>query len=402
MTGRPVPAMRGATGDAARLLLVTPSYFPDVYGGVERQAQILAEALGRLSWRVTLLAPTLVGPRLAVTQTAFGDVVRLRLKALPARGGRYLGATLSWTARTVAWMVRHRASFDAVYVMHHRLHAAGPLLGAALLRRPVFVKPGGGGEASEFHALRSKKYLYGHLVAALVRGVTTRFIANSKAIYADLQSEGIAAGQISRLPNGVEAPARQSLIQALEKRDGGGFIYAARLVPDKRVEDLIDAASLLRSRHPWRLTIVGDGPERARLQARSIELGLSDHILFCGARADVRELMLMHDFYVSPSPREGQSNALLEALAAGLVPICVDASGVRDLIGTGLGWIVPSSDPPRLAGAMAEALRLAADERREAALATHDEICEHNGIDQVARETARLLRHAIEERLVRR
>lgn len=350
---------RSVTADERRdafireLLVVVPSYPPDVYGGVERQAEILAAAMARRGWRITILAPTLTGPRVSHEPTGFGEVVRLRTSALPARGGRHLKATLGWTLRTFSWIVARRRQFAGVYLLHHRLHAAGPLLAASYVNLPIWVKPGGGGEASEFAALRMKKYLYGHAVALLVKRASTGFVANGQMIADDMRREGISTDRIVELSNGVEVLPSDA---TTAKRPGGRFIYAGRLVHDKRTEVLIQAAALLDLKRDWSLTIVGAGPEQARLQALANDLGLGSRVAFTGKRDDVPRLLLDYDAFVSASPREGQSNALLEAIAAGLIPICVRASGVEDLLGDGRGLIAESPDPQQIARLMEEVL----------------------------------------------
>ncbi|MCR5876744.1 glycosyltransferase [Phenylobacterium sp. J426] len=358
---------------------------------MERQAEILSHAVARRGWRVTLLAPTLQGPHTQVVEERFGETIRFRLSALPAAGGRHIAATLAWTHRTMCLIMARRAELDGVYVLHHRLHCAGPLLGAQFAGLPVLIKPGGGGEASEFHALRAKKYLYGHLVAHLVRRTTRWFIANSQTIVEDLLKEGVPEARILALPNGVEAPAREVVAQAIAGRTGARFIYAARLVADKQTSDLVRAAALLPRDREWTVTIVGDGPDRPALIALTGELGLQDRVVFTGAVADPGDLLLGHDIYVSPSPREGQSNALLEAMVRGLIPVCVEASGVRDLLGDDKGVIAAPHAPAALAAAMLSALRLSRAVKSRLSWRIRDHVAEHYGIDRVAAQTLALL-----------
>ncbi|WP_374471253.1 glycosyltransferase [Phenylobacterium sp.] len=369
-----------------RILLVVPSFPPDVHGGAERQAALLAEALGRLGCQVRLLAPTVTGAE-GVEATAYGSLERLRLSALPASGGRHLGATLAWTARTARRIVARRAELDLAYVFHHRLHVAGPLLGGALANLPVFVKPGGGGEASEFAALRRKKYLYGRFVARRVVRDTAGFIANSTTIAEDLRREGVGGERIYRIPNGVAPVPSAAFAAARPGRDGTRLVYAGRLVPDKGVERLIEAAALLPRDRPWTLTILGDGPERRPLAALAAERGLAGRVALPGHTGDAPAELLRHDIFVSPSLREGQSNALLEALAAGLIPVCAPASGVEELVDPDLGVVTRDATPERLSAGLAAMLGLAAPERLRRSAALHAWANQQFAIDAVARAT---------------
>jgi len=112
------------------LILVVAAYFPDSYGGAERQALILAEALGRRGVSVTLIAPTVARDLPKVEETAFGRIIRKRLSAYPNLGGRNILAFFAWSL-WVPWQLRDaRWRGVPVYVFHARLHALGPALAA--------------------------------------------------------------------------------------------------------------------------------------------------------------------------------------------------------------------------------------------------------------------------------
>ncbi len=365
-----------------RLLLVVPSYYPDSYGGAERQASLLAEAMARRGAHVTLLAPILRADLAERTPAPFGAIWRVRLKALPARGGRYLGSSLAWTWRVRRLIVGHRAAFDLVYVFHGRLHVAGPLLGARAAGLPIFVKPGGGGANSDYKALHRKRYVYGRLVAAMKTRWTTGFIAVSREVGEDLRLAGVAPERIHRVPNGVELVPVDMTEAALAARSGARFISIGRLVHDKNVEVLLHAMAALPSAE---LTLVGDGPHEGALRALADRLGVSGQVRFLGAMSDVTPELLAHDAFLTASVHEGLSNALLEALAAGVIPIAADASGVHDLIEDGrTGFIVGQPTPEGFAGAMASVAAMTAPERLAMSRAAYAKAASGFAIDEVA------------------
>ncbi|MEJ1157541.1 glycosyltransferase family 4 protein [Prosthecomicrobium sp. N25] len=371
-----------------RLLLVVAAFFPDSYGGAERQAQILADALGRRGVDVTLVAPTVAPDVPEVEETAFGRIVRRKVRHYPNLGGRRIASFLAWTAWFAARFGGAAWRGVPVYVFHARLHAAGPALAAMRSGSPLLVKLGGGGEASEFAALRAKRFFYGDWVEALLRRRVDRFVANSGQIADELLALGIPDRRIARFPNGVVLPPAERLEAALAGRSGRRFVYAGRLVADKRIAVLHEAAlAVEQGGDAVELRLVGEGPERDRLAPTLAKDG-SAAVRYPGYTADVYGELLGADFFVSASMREGQSNALLEAMSAGVVPIVYAASGVAEIVTQGeTGFVVPESTPEAFAAAMRAALRLDPDRRAAMARAARGFAEAHIGIDSVAERT---------------
>jgi glycosyltransferase involved in cell wall biosynthesis len=105
---------------------------------------------------------------------------------------------------------------------------------------------------------------------------------------------------------------------------------------------------------------VGDGPDRARLEATGLE-----RVHWVGAQKDVAAWFAAADIVVVPSRWDGMSCALLEAMASGRSVVATDVDGVREALRC--DGIVPSEDPRSLADAVVARLRdpeLAASEGR--------------------------------------
>lgn len=369
------------------IALIVPGCLQENYGGAERQAELLARAMAAQGARVTIVAPC----RLAASgevETAFGANLTVRLRDYPNFGGRRIGSTLAWTVRVFAWL-RRRQDIDAVYVFHARLHALPGLVARRVLGKPLFIKLGGGGEVGDFRALESKTGGYGRLVARLILAHADGFVANSREIVADLKGYGVPAETIIEISNGVLAPTRERFEAFRAARAGRGFLYAGRIEPDKNVPVLVEAlAKCLAQGCVADLTIVGAGSDLRTVAERASSLGIAEFVHMPGRQGDVQPYLTRSDFFLSASRAEGQSNALLEAMAHGLIPIVAEASGVRDLVSDGAtGFVAAAADPLELSVLMQRAMALSGTERAAMATKAYDHITGRSAIDDVARQT---------------
>jgi glycosyltransferase involved in cell wall biosynthesis len=129
----------------------------------------------------------------------------------------------------------------------------------------------------------------------------------------------------------------------------------------KGLDVLVEAAHLVCSRHPEALfLIVGKELESEyfqELQAQTAILGLADNVKFLGPCEDAFPILAMSDAFCLPSRSEGFSNALIEAMAAGLPCVATDVGGNREVVKDGeSGFIVESEDWRALAGRLTSLL----------------------------------------------
>jgi len=119
-----------------------------------------------------------------------------------------------------------------------------------------------------------------------------------------------------------------------------------RLWPQKRVKDAIWSADLLRiARENVHMLIIGDGPHRERLLKFCRQVIMTGTVHFLGERSDVARIMPHLDVLWSTSAYEGQSNAVMEAMAAGVPVVATDIPGTRDLVLHGeTGYLAPVGD----------------------------------------------------------
>ncbi len=163
-----------------------------------------------------------------------------------------------------------------------------------------------------------------------------------------------AGPRVVVLPNPVAVSTAPDVIAPQDARD---MVAVGRLVPSKAFDLLLRAfveAEVAAS--GWRLTIVGDGPERSRLDQLAIELGIADHVTFTGYVPNPDDIVRRAGVFVTATRYEGFPNALAEAMAAGRPVIATDCpTGPRELTLNGTaGVLVPVDDVPRMAAAIRE------------------------------------------------
>ena len=96
--------------------------------------------------------------------------------------------------------------------------------------------------------------------------------------------------------------------------------------------------------------LVGDGPERASLEAQAHNLGVSGRVLFLGYRTDIPDLLANCDLFVLPSIYEGLPLSVLEAMAAGKAVVATAVGGTPEaVVDSETGYLVPPGDPATLA-----------------------------------------------------
>ena len=125
----------------------------------------------------------------------------------------------------------------------------------------------------------------------------------------------------------------------------------ARLHPVKDHDTFLSAARIVLQTLPeTRFLIIGDGPERTRLENLSRRMGIEKSVHFAGTRPDIDRLLPGIDIHVLSSHSESLPLAVLEGMACGRPVICTDVGGTREIIEHGVsGYLVPPQDPARLA-----------------------------------------------------
>ncbi|OGL01419.1 MAG: hypothetical protein A3E31_16510 [Candidatus Rokubacteria bacterium RIFCSPHIGHO2_12_FULL_73_22] len=126
-------------------------------------------------------------------------------------------------------------------------------------------------------------------------------------------------------------------------------------MPVKGFDLLVEALPRLAAEVPSaRVLLVGDGPERAALEARARALGVAARLHVTGATPEVAAHLAAADVLAAPSRNEGMGRALVEAMALGLPVVATAVGGIPAVVEDGgCGRLVPPGDADALAAALA-------------------------------------------------
>jgi N-acetylgalactosamine-N,N'-diacetylbacillosaminyl-diphospho-undecaprenol 4-alpha-N-acetylgalactosaminyltransferase len=175
------------------------------------------------------------------------------------------------------------------------------------------------------------------LKKALIRCLypyANRIVAVSQGVRDDLvEHYGVSARQVITIHNPVDAESikRAALIDPSVDLPHNFIVAVGRLVPNKNFSMLL--CSYAAANIGSSLVILGEGPERPRLEALASELGVSDRVHLLGFTANPHAILARAQFYVSPSNAEGFPNAMIEAMCIGLPVVSTDCeSGPSEIL----------------------------------------------------------------------
>lgn len=184
-------------------------------------------------------------------------------------------------------------------------------------------------------------------------------IAVSEEVRVSLLRSPLARGiRVRVIPNGVDAEGVQraslgpSITHELGIPDDRLIVGMAGMFrTEKRLDLWIRAARMIADAEPKTVFIlVGDGPERQRLEALTHDLGLSGDVIFTGLRQDAPRLLARFDVFMLSSIHEGLPVAVLESMALGRPVVATRVGGLPGVLEDGRhGFLVPPGDPAILA-----------------------------------------------------
>lgn len=279
-----------------------------------------------------------------------------------------------------------RAKPDILYTLTVVPNIWGRMFGRAL-GVPVI--------AAGFRELRPKQW------EPLLWRCTDRLICNAEMLRDRAVNElGVPAERVAVVPNCVDTER----IRPVETRPEGPphVVSVARLVRDKSPLALVDAFALAQAQIPdARLTLVGDGPLRPKVEARIAALGLSRNVTIVTGCGEVRPHLAQAHVFALASRREGSPNAVLEAMASGLPVAASRTGGIPDLVEHGrTGLLTRPEDPQDMAATL---LRLLTDKALRTALGTaaREQAVRTHSPESMARATEAVLLGAWAQRRAR-
>lgn len=302
------------------------------WGGGQNQARLLMRGLAARGVRQLMLCP-------AGSPTE----ERLRSEGLPVEG-------ISWSGPAdprALWAVgRSIGSYGLVHC--HDAHA----LQVALLPARMAGVP----------VVASRRVHYATSPAKWNRAEA--IVAISRTVADALVESGIDPGRIHLVPSGIDVEEVQGLppldpsLRGRLHLEPGAFLVGniGHLHPYKG-QGVIPAAAALAPGVVW--AIVGEGPERGRLEGLIQGEGVAERVHLTGAIRDARRLLQELDLFVFPSTDEALGTSLLDAMAAGRPVVAADAAGPREVLdplreGPAGGGLVPPGDAAALAARVLE------------------------------------------------
>ncbi|HSJ07723.1 MAG TPA: glycosyltransferase family 4 protein [Longimicrobiales bacterium] len=319
-------------------------YFPPEVGGLESHAYYLCRELVRLGHHVTMVTSR-SRPGLPRRETMDGiEVVR---KWFPQKR-----TPVGWAAHTLGTRWHYVRLARHADVLHAQTFASA-LPGMAARRKfgkPLVLT------LHTSHFLRlAKRPAWRPVLRKIIRS-SDWLLAASEEI------RDVALGlyphpRAEALTNGVDT----TLFHPIRKENGRGrprVVVPRRLFEKNGVEFFIRALPLLRGRMAVDALLVGDGPERGRLEALASELGVTDMLTFMGSRRndEMPGILAGADVAVFPSLMEATSVAALEAMSCGLPVAASRVGGLPEIVDETVGTLFEPADPGALASALAALL----------------------------------------------
>lgn len=185
-------------------------------------------------------------------------------------------------------------------------------------------------------------------------------ITPSESMKQILEESGVVGHYITAIPTGIDVePFRQADGEAVRHQHGWGndlvLISVGRLAKEKNFETLlVAAAEVMRERNQVRLVLIGDGPERKALEELAGNLGIASRVEFAGRVefAEIPGYLRAADVFCFASVTETQGLVTMEAMAAGLPIVAVDATGTSDAVTHGQEGLLTENDSAALAQAL--------------------------------------------------
>jgi glycosyltransferase involved in cell wall biosynthesis len=338
------------------ICLVYDCLFPHTVGGAERWYRNLAERLAADGHSVTYLTLRQwdrgAGPELAGAEVR---VVGPRLALYAEPGRRRVLPPIVFGLGVLWHLLRHGRRYDVVHTASFPYFS---LLAAALARPLCDYQV-----VVDWHEVWSRSYWreylgslagdVGWLVQRLCVHVPQRAFCFSRLYAARLSEEGLA-GQVTILPGEYVGPTEPRPVREPEPL----VVFAGRHIPEKEVAAVPPAIARVRERLPdVRALIIGDGPDRPRVQALVRQLGLEDAVDVPGFVATdvVEEALARALCMLLPSRREGYGMVVIEAASAGTPSVVVAGldNAAVELIDDGVnGFVVATASPGDLAQAI--------------------------------------------------
>ncbi|HEX2249222.1 MAG TPA: glycosyltransferase [Gemmatimonadales bacterium] len=190
-----------------------------------------------------------------------------------------------------------------------------------------------------------------------------RIIAISRAVYERLVQDGVDPARVVVIPSAVDAPATAADSVDMRTRlglprTGQLAVMLGALTPEKdHLTAIRAAARLVRDLPELHWVLIGEGPERPRLQREIVQLRVSERVHLMGELDDPHRALAGADVFVLSSTHEALGTSALAAMAQGVPVVATNVGGVPEVLGSGCGVLVESQNPEALANMVQRVLR---------------------------------------------
>ena len=315
-------------------------YFPPEVGGLESHVYYLARALVDLGHRVQVVTSrSLPG---VPDEEDMGGIQVFRTW-FPSR------TPTGWIAHALGSIPKTRVLAKDADVIHAQAFAS--VLPAALASQRSRLPLVATFHTSHF-LTRAENAAWRPILSKLVR-IPDFALAASEEI-AKVAMDLAPGARVEALTNGVDTGFFRRVAPALPREGRVRIVVPRRLFPKNGVEYFIRALPLILAEVDAEAILIGDGPERDRLQALTESLGLSDRVSFLGKRAhaEMPGLLSSGDLAVIPSLMEATSVAALEAMACELPVLASNVGGLPEIVNEEVGGLFEPGNPKALAAAL--------------------------------------------------
>ncbi len=332
-----------------RVLMVVPQYPFPVVGGLERQAHELAKALAELGIEVQATSGS-TQPGQSRHEIVEGIPV-WRLVWPRAKSLRFLRTSVEMSL--VLWFRRDK--YDVIHLHQHSWFGLYTILLAAVLAKPILTKLPNVGAHGIVNLLSRP---LGRL-KLFILSRSDAIVSMSEQSLSELMTVGFPRSRILAVPNGIRIESTRD--ENDPSKSGSRVICrvvcVGRLTKQKRIDTLLGAWRTIVSevQTPVALELWGDGPLEADLRRLSRQHGIEESVSFCGHVDAVRRRLSAMDIFVLPSENEGNSNAILEAMASGLPVVSTWVGGTPMQVGLeGAPFLIEPGDESGLATKLAQ------------------------------------------------
>lgn len=313
-------------------------YFPPEVGGLESHVFHLCRGLAARGHEVGIVTSRSI-PGSPTHEVVEG--VAVWRTWFPSR------SPAGWIAHSLGSIPRTLREARGADVLHAQAFASVPPLRVA---RGVTGAP----LVATFHTshflVRARHPRWRPILRSLVRA-PDHALAASREI-AEVGEELAPGTRVEALTNGVDTDRFRRVAPALPPGEGPRIVVPRRLFPKNGVETLVRALPALVEGAPGlEALVVGDGPERGRLEELASELGMGGNIRFLGAHPNERMpgLLSSASLAVIPSLMEATSVAALEAMACELPVVASNVGGLPEIIDAEVGGLAEPGNPEALA-----------------------------------------------------